>query len=66
MDINITNLSKAELTAVLRACNIIENRGADTYLTDKQIKQIKSRIQELSMCEDCELTKYIKKVKETQ
>ena len=37
MDINITNLSKAELTAVLRACNIIENRGADTYLTDKQI-----------------------------
>ena len=66
MDINITNLSKAELTAVLRACNIIENRGADTYLTDKQIKQIKSRIQELSMCEDCELTKYIKKVKETK
>ena len=66
MDINIHNLTKAELQAVIRACNIIQNKGAETFLSDTQITQIKNRIQELSMCEDCELTKYIKKVKETK
>ena len=64
MEIHINRLTLAELEAIKRACDIITERGAKTYFTDKQIQSIVARIQELKMCEDCELTKYIKRVKE--
>ena len=66
MDINIHNLTKAELKAVMRAIDIIKERGAAMVLNEQQVQSIANRIQELSMCEDCELTKYIKKVKENK
>ena len=66
MQIHINKLTLAELQAVKRACNIIEKQGAETFLSDKQMQSIDARIQELKMCPDCELTKYIKKLKEKQ
>ena len=66
MQINVNKLTLAELEAIKRACDVITERGAKTYFTDKQIQSIVARIQELKMCQDCELTKYIKKIKENQ
>ena len=66
MEIHIQNLTKRELEAVIRACNTIEEQGAETYLTEKQITDIKNRIQELEICNGCELQQYIKQLKETK
>jgi len=66
MEIYPENLTLAELKAVMRAIDIIKERGAAMVLNEQQVQSIANRIQELSMCEDCELTKYIKKIKETK
>jgi hypothetical protein len=66
MKIYPENLTLAELKAVMRAIDIIKERGAAMVLNEQQVQSIANRIQELSMCEDCELTKYIKKIKENK
>ena len=47
MKINTNNMTLPELKAVIRTCDIIQERGAKMYLSEEQIQSIVNRIKQL-------------------
>ena len=47
MEINTNNMTLPELKAVIRTCEIIQERGAKMYLSEEQIQSIVNRIKQL-------------------